>query len=216
MELGYRILVYCWFIGIDIKIIKRAIESFYLETEIKEHDSIKNTLLPLLNTGTVLNAIDDYYSDNIYATDWSRAKDFDSREWVKVFLPLLQSYLSVLTYESGYSSYNIDELWYQQYYKHQTHGWHTHSSNFTGVYYLEFNDSPSTEIVEPFNHDKLFPVKCKEGLLITFPSYAIHRAPKLYNDNRKTIISFNWNMLNPNKKVLEALKKYDNRLSKKI
>lgn len=154
------------------------------------------------------NRIDDYYSDNVHATDWSKAKDFN-RDWVKYFLPLLKPYLAQLAYGSGYSSYAIDELWYQQYYQNQTHGWHTHGSNFTGVYYIELDDGPKTQLVDPFNQDELLPIECKEGSLIIFPSYTIHRGPKIYNNNRKTIISFNWNMLNPNKDILERLKKHD-------
>jgi predicted 2-oxoglutarate/Fe(II)-dependent dioxygenase YbiX len=41
----------------------------------------------------------------------------------------------------------------------------------------------------------------EEGDVILFPSSAIHRAPVVLNDTRKTIVSWNLFLLDPNKKV---------------
>ena len=77
----------------------------------------------------------------------------------------------------GLSQVQIFELWFQQYGKGDTHGWHVHGHNFTGVYYLEFGkNSPKTQIVEPLSL-KIIDVDVKQGDVIIFPSMFIHRAP---------------------------------------
>ena len=93
----------------------------------------------------------------------------------------------------GYQSAIIDEFWFQQYVTGNEHGWHTHGSNFTGVYYLELDESsPKTEIIEPSRQDKKIVMDVHEGDVLMFPSYTIHRAPTIMNDVRKTIVSFNF------------------------
>jgi hypothetical protein len=46
--------------------------------------------------------------------------------------------------------------------------------------------------VNILNHDKL---DLNEGDLLTFPAYLYHRSPLNISDNRKTIISFNSDVL---------------------
>ena len=90
-------------------------------------------------------------------------------------------------------------MWYQQYTKNNTHGWHIHGENYTGVYYLEFpKGSSKTELIDQYNIRKKITVNAKEGDIVIFPSFIIHRAPKIINDIRKTIISFNlqFNLIN--------------------
>ena len=70
------------------------------------------------------------------------------------------------------------------------HNWHIHGENYTGVYYLELpDDTPKTELIDQY--DKKITVKANEGDIVIFPSFIIHRGPKVLNDSRKTIISFN-------------------------
>jgi uncharacterized RmlC-like cupin family protein len=88
----------------------------------------------------------------------------------------------------------MQELWFQQYYKNSQHGWHTHSSNFTSVYYLELeNDAPKTKIVNAFNQKEIIELNVVEGDIVIFPSFVIHQGPKNISNNRKTIISYNTN-----------------------
>jgi len=76
------------------------------------------------------------------------------------------------------------------------HSWHTHGENFTGVYYVELNEkSPKTQIVNPFDSHSVYELDVSEGDMVIFPSYTLHRAAKMTNDIRKTIISFNFCML---------------------
>jgi len=60
------------------------------------------------------------------------------------------------------------------------------------VYYLELPDNaPKTELIDQYNINKKITVDAKEGDIVIFPSFVIHRAPKMLTDDRKTIISFN-------------------------
>ena len=81
-------------------------------------------------------------------------------------------------------------MWYHQYAKNSVHNWHIHGENYTGVYYLELpDDTPKTELIDQY--DKKITVEANEGDVVIFPSFIIHRGPKVLNDSRKTIISFN-------------------------
>ena len=94
----------------------------------------------------------------------------------------------------GLKGVQIKDLWFQQYTKGDTHGWHVHGENFTGVYYLELGQtSPKTELIEPLSKRKIT-VEASEGDVVIFPSVYIHRAPKVQSDERKTIISFNFSV----------------------
>ena len=76
------------------------------------------------------------------------------------------------------------------------HGWHAHSDNFTGVYYLDLpTNAPKTQIINSFTQDNILTPEVEEGDLLMFPSYVIHRAPKITENINKTIISFNCTVL---------------------
>ena len=60
------------------------------------------------------------------------------------------------------------------------------------LHYLELPEgTPKTQIINPYNQKDIIEVDVKEGDLLTFPSYVLHKAPKNNSDKRKTIISFN-------------------------
>ena len=100
-----------------------------------------------------------------------------------------------ISYSIGVSRIrSLDAIWYQQYVENSSHGWHIHDGQFTGVYYLELpKSSPKTEFIHPFSNN-IDRVRAKEGDVIFFPSHVIHRAPT-NNKERKTIISYNFNLL---------------------
>ena len=95
-----------------------------------------------------------------------------------------------------YEDIELKALWFQQYDKSGVHNWHSHGDNYTGVYYVEMSkENPKTELIEPAT-DKKITLECKEGDIIIFPAFMIHRAPINKSKKRKTIISFNFNFLN--------------------
>jgi len=186
----------------DIPVRKFLLESFYTIGKLPNHESVKTSVLDLLSTTRSDSLVmkDNYYADSVNKLDWSKARDF-TRPWVQLLKPQIENYLNKLAVGLGYQSSIIDELWYQQYTTGDAHGWHTHGSNFTGVYYLELDESsPKTEIIEPSKQDKKITLDVSEGDVVMFPSYTIHRAPIIKNDKRKTIVSFNFvmDLIEPN------------------
>ena len=111
---------------------------------------------------------------------------------MQLFLSEFSDYLGDVANTMGFDNIVLTAIWYQQYIKDSMHGWHTHGDNYTGVYYLELHeDSPATELIDNKNIMRL---DVKEGDFVVFPSFIKHRAPKILDNNRKTIISFNFNL----------------------
>lgn len=163
------------------------------------HLAIKTDLLSLIDNAKSesLTNKDDYYQDNISRLDWDKKDDWN-REWVQKFLPLLHKNVDKMMNEIGFENHNVLCLWFQQYLKNGTHGWHVHGDNYTGVYYLELPEgTPTTEYCQPMNTKKIGKFNVKEGDILLFPSFVIHRAIKNLSDKRKTIISFNINLGRP-------------------
>ena len=178
----------------DIPVRKFLLESFYTIGKLPNHEQLRQPLLDLLDNAKTDTLVmkDNYYTDSVNKLDWDHARDF-TRPWVKLLKPHIEDYLNKLAVALGYQSSIIDEFWFQQYVNGDSHGWHTHGSNFTGVYYLELdNNSPKTEIIEPIKQNKKIVLDVKEGDIVMFPSYTIHRAPIINNNIRKTIVSFNF------------------------
>ena len=133
----------------DIPVRKFLLESFYTIGPLLNHNEIKQQVLDSLDHAETDTLVvrDSYYDDSVNKLDWSRAQNF-KRPWVKLLKPHIEDYLNKLAVALGYQSSIIDEFWFQQYVNGDSHGWHTHGSNFTGVYYLELdNSSPKTEII---------------------------------------------------------------------
>jgi hypothetical protein len=51
--------------------------------------------------------------------------------------------------------------------------------------------SPKTQLLNPINQDEIIEMDVKEGDVLTFPSFILHRAPRVDSDVVKTIISWN-------------------------
>jgi len=159
-----------------------------------DHYRIKDRILDAIEEDVCTEVSGAVYpvDDKVSKLDWSKGDD-KSRPWVKIFTPNFESTILSYIRQLKYGRLTVNRMWYQQYVKGDTHGWHTHSDNYTGVYYLEFpKGSSRTEILSPLNF-KQHRVNSQEGDLIIFPAHWIHRGPP--NDSqRKTIISFNFNI----------------------
>ena len=100
----------------------------------------------------------------------------------------------------------IKKVWFQQYNKDDYHGWHIHGDNYTGVYYLDFpRGSTPTELIEQGSLNKIT-IKAKEGDILIFPAFIIHRSPRIVKDIQKTIISFNIEMYSVNSSIFPKIK----------
>ena len=157
------------------------------------HKDIKEKLLSLINESWSYHMTNDPYGDNINRLDWSENLNFN-REWVKFIKPKLEKHFNECAEILNYEKCDIHGIWYQQYIKDDTHTWHIHGENYTGVYYLELpQNSPKTELVDQLDINKKITIDAIEGDVVIFPSFIIHRSPKITNDLKKTIISFNLN-----------------------
>ena len=129
---------------------------------------------------------------DISRCDWTTSKRDWNRKWVNILQEPLQTHLLLWCSQYSYNSFDIREMWFQQYTTGGSHNWHTHSSNFTNVYYLDLPDgSPKTEWIDPIT-SVVHSFDIEEGDIITFPSFLVHKAPLNHSHDVKTIIS--WNM----------------------
>ena len=166
---------------------KVKLEDCITYSKITNHLEVKEKILPLIDSS--MDKKEGY--NPISKLDFPDGDNFD-REWVKSFQPYFYNPLKNLISYLGYHGFDLKQIWYQQYLKGSNHPWHTHASNFTGVYYLEYPEgSPSTEVISPYTREKHCLDMASEGDFIVFPSHWIHRSPPNHTSNRKTIISYN-------------------------
>ncbi len=167
------------------------LDSFYATMPFKDHDLVKDKLLELIAQSEYTSPKIEEAEVNITKTDWNIASDM-SREWLNYIAQPLLEELAVLYRAVGFDGLKITEIWFQQYLTGSEHGWHSHSGNFTNVYYLELPEgTPPTLLVNPYDKTQIIEVEAKEGDLLMFPSYVLHKAPINKSDKRKTILSYN-------------------------
>ena len=178
-----------------MKLMKKIqIDDCIVHGKIKKHLEIKDSILSEISKTSDgnLKQKDSFYTDSISKLDWNKSADIE-RPWVKIFLSVFLKNLQEAIASIGYTQAVIKNVWYQQYLEGDTHGWHIHGEQYTGVYYLEFPEGCSqTEIVSPYNF-KVEKIDVVEGDFIIFPAHCIHRG--LPNTKkRKTIISYNFSI----------------------
>lgn len=170
---------------------KKLLDCFYSISKFSEHEQIRNSLLDLISKSEYTSPNHPISEVNISRCDWNNAQDFN-RPWVAHIKDALLQHMLEVYKELGYDGFTLHEIWYQQYLKGSGHGWHTHSGNFTQVYYLEMSDdAPKTQLVSPYDQKTVIEVDVKEGDVISFPSFVIHKGPHNQSSKQKTIISFN-------------------------
>lgn len=173
--------------------MKHQLDCAYIITKFKYHDQLKSNLLSLIDRAEFNSPNEPLAEVNISKADWHISSNFQ-REWVKYIAEPLADAMIDIYKDLGYDGLTIHELWFQQYQTNSGHGWHTHSSNFTNVYYLELpSDAPKTQIVNAFNQKEIITLDVQEGDILVFPSFVIHRTEQNKSSNRKTIISYNTN-----------------------
>ena len=172
---------------------KFKLNSACLLGSLKEHQDIKDTLINKLQKAdcNYLEDKTDYVDNLIHKLDWANSQD-ELRDWVKYIKPYLKKYFKDCANTLGYHDVLIKNIWFQQYNKNGKHDWHVHGENYTGVYYVKFfKNSAKTELIDPFSQDKKLSIDAKEGDIVLFPSYVIHRASEQQDEFEKIIISFN-------------------------
>lgn len=177
-----------------VGLIKTKLESPFIIGRFEKHDELKELILTAINNQKEFDHLIETHDDvDITRCDWNTSRFNYDREWLKILRPHLFEHLNAVTKELGYALFKIREIWFQQYAQGSLHGWHVHASNWTNVYYLDLpENTPRTQYIDPFTQKEIYEFDVKEGDILTFPSFVIHRAPVNTCETRKTIIS--WNM----------------------
>lgn len=161
-------------------------------SSLQAHYDIKKTCLKYINDQKSERIFSENHNDlNITRCDWT-VKGVE-RKWLEVLRPHLLSDMERIYKDLGYQKFDIQNIWFQQYAEGGIHGWHVHTQcQWTNVYYLDLpEECPQTELINPYDQKTIIKLDVKEGDLLTFPSFVIHRAPKNITNKTKTIISFN-------------------------
>jgi hypothetical protein len=168
------------------------LKSFYILTDIKEHQHNKNKLLSLINKMEL--SIINNGNDIISKTDWNLPKE-NKREYINFFYKIITPYMNNMAFKLKCKSWNISNAWYQVYKEQDTHSWHIHeNNNYTNVYYLDLPErNIKTQLYDIIENKVIDEIEIKEGQLFTFPAHIIHRSPINTSDKTKIIISFNSN-----------------------
>ncbi|OUW43012.1 hypothetical protein CBD41_08090 [bacterium TMED181] len=88
--------------------------------------------------------------------------------------------------------HNIFHMWYHQMIKQDNVGWHNHQKcQWSGIYFVEVQEQKYITEFLNLETQEIIQPKAEVGDMLIFPSWMLHRAPKIYN-NRKTVIV--WNM----------------------
>ena len=172
-----------------------------IHSKIKHHTYLKEKILSIIkkNKDGAVNYLNSNLNDSINKLDFEKSDNFE-REWVKILFPCIKEELTKMILFMGLKKIIMYQIWYQQYNFLGRHGWHTHGSNYTGVYYLEFDKDkhPKTEIIMPCSPNEKMSIEVDEGDIVIFPSYFIHRSDNNTLNKTKTIVSFNIDLIEPN------------------
>ena len=172
----------------------RHINLPYTVLNFKAHNRLKSDILGAIEE-IAPNSISaaDY---KIYKTDWDQSNN-GSKKYVDILHSDVSAELTEVFQSFGFDCYNVHNIWFQQYIKHNSHPWHTHTDcHYTCIYYVELpDDAPRTQFIDPIDHTRVFEIDVKEGDILIIPSMIKHRSPLVENNVRKTIISFNTSLV---------------------
>ena len=166
-----------------------TINAKILQFKFTFHKKVKKELLEKINEAKVLDTHRCEDNTLISYCDWEERKDLD-RPWFQLIKIPMSIHFSYAAKELGFHGHIIRDIWFQQYNKLDCHNWHIHSNNYTGVYYVENDSTCKTELYDSFTKKKFF-INSKEGDLVFFPSFIVHRSPPKKTNKKKTIISWN-------------------------
>ena len=160
------------------------------------HTQFKDLLLKLIEETPYEKRISN--KESITKTDYEQSQtDYHNkeiqREWVRIFTLCIQNTLKEILNTLQFEKAHFLSVWFQQYHTNDFHAFHHHGmSDYSGIYYLELSDNTYTQILV---NDKITDIEVSEGDIVVFPSQLRHRCPQVTTNNRRTIISFNFDTL---------------------
>lgn len=151
---------------------------------VEEYDYYKPLLLESIEkmkaeNNIQLNEKGYYYDFNIPRAPRTYASLMDN---------LLLPYINQMEELYGLKYEKKNSYWFQQYLQASDFGWHEHGGHWAVVFYLELPEM--TEATEFLNYGQF---DVKEGDVIFFPTFLVHRSPIIKSNKRKTIIATNLN-----------------------
>lgn len=164
-------------------------EYFFLY-DVPDHNDIKDKLLLYFDDLTEKYNLEDNESYNISSTDYfisGRIKERPYGEIIKEYIyPIVENNFLRLFDCQGVK---FQGYWFQQYEEGSSFSMHTHpASHFAAIYYVESPPGSETEFA-------LFdPPAISEGQLLVFPSFLPHRSNPNPSKERKTVVSFNFDL----------------------
>lgn len=159
--------------------------SLFFLCDIPDHLKIKNSLLQEVEKNVV--SLDDNITQNY--SDYY--KKYYNKTYYKLLEPVIQySHSNMLKELKEDYGIRCVDFWSQIYTKGNNHGWHQHGGcSFASIYYLNLEDnSLSTQFRF---RGKTFSIPVKEGQVLTFPGFFMHKSPENTSNTVKVIIAFN-------------------------
>ena len=149
---------------------------------VEDHEYWKPKLLDSIESMKKLN--------NIQLNEKGYFYDFNiphvERTYKQLMDNIVLSYINDIEDRYGLMFKKLQPYWFQQYLQGSDFSWHQHDSHWAMVYYVELPEmSESTEFLNFGQFD------IKEGDIIFFPTFLVHRSPKIQSNLRKTIIASN-------------------------
>ena len=174
--------------------------------------------MPHKDVGENTVNLDDNYTDleydytsHISKTNWQ--DEIFGEEWAQIwphFLSPADQIQVINSIKNNYpdrdwSSGEVTESWFNQYIEESgaEHPWHHHAEserksgeknpciNLASIYYVELPDeSLITILKDPETGKEVIP-DVKEGQILTFGADILHKSPRNFSNNRKTVIPFN-------------------------
>lgn len=150
--------------------------------QVDNFQEYKPKLLQLVSDTIITNDIK--LNEKGYYYDFNIPKA--PRVYKDLFLKCLQPCVEKIQERYALSNISYGIPWFQQYEQGSDFGWHQHSGHWAVVFYVELPEM--TESTEFLNYGQF---DVKEGDVIFFPTFLIHRSPEIKSSLRKTIIATN-------------------------
>lgn len=160
---------------------------FYASANIKNFDFYKNEILDIIK-----DCPHTVTEDNVKTDHFINLKRNYLDEVLHLIEPYLKSLKTNLSFEDCLVKFTIDIIWFQQYKSLAAHPWHLHPScHFSNILFVEKPKDLHTEFYCPITKKILCMPSLKEGSILTFPGYLLHRSSPNKTDKTKTVIVFN-------------------------
>jgi hypothetical protein len=165
---------------------------FHVIVEVQDYPAMKKPLLKLISK---INNPVKQGTQTLTNQDYFNPTDL-SKQYIDYFIDSIRPEMISLFGIFSAKDILIKNIWFQQYKKGDSHSWHTHTDcMLSNIFYLEKPTGTDTEFFNYETQQPYAPIKVDEGSLLVFPSYISHRSKPNPSNKRKTIISFNANLL---------------------